>query len=98
MVKSSLCDYSDACILFKGTITVVGGGAGDAVRVPDRKNKQAILKNCATFSDCITEINNTQRDNTNDLDFVMLMYNLREHSQNYLELYSSFAEMSQKIL
>ena len=28
------------------------------------------------YTDCITEINNTQVDNAKDLDFVMLIYNL----------------------
>ena len=30
MLKSSLCDYSDACILVKGTITVPNTTAADA--------------------------------------------------------------------
>ena len=64
MLKSSLCDCSDAYILVSGTITVVGALADDAARVADRSNKQAIFKNCAPFTDCITEINNTQVDNT----------------------------------
>ena len=64
MLKSSLCDYSDAYIRLSGTITVVGGGADDAARVTDRNNKQAIFKTCAPFTDFITEINNTQIDNS----------------------------------
>ena len=32
MLKSSLCDYSDAYILVKGTITITGAGADAAVR------------------------------------------------------------------
>ena len=39
MLKSSLCDNSDVCIL-KGTITVVGTGVEDAARAMDRNNKQ----------------------------------------------------------
>ena len=45
MLKSTLCDYSDAYILVSGTITVVGAGADDAARALDRNNKQAISKN-----------------------------------------------------
>ena len=44
MLKSSLCDHSDVCILVKGTITVVGTGVEDAARAMDRNNKQTIFK------------------------------------------------------
>ena len=76
MLKSSLCDFSNAYILVKGTITVVRAGATEALRQTDRNNKQTIFKNCAPSTDCITEINNTQVDNAKDLDVVMVMYNL----------------------
>ena len=36
-------------------------------------------------TDCVSEINNTQIDNAKDLDDVMPMYNLLEHSNNYLK-------------
>ena len=65
-VKSSSCDYSDACILvIKGTITVVGVGATKAANQTGRNDKQAVLKNFAPFTNCIGEINNTQLDNAN---------------------------------
>ena len=32
MQKSSLCDYSDAYILVKGTITITGEGADDNIK------------------------------------------------------------------
>ena len=35
------------------------------------------------FTDCRSEINNTQIDNAKDLDVVMPMYNLIEYSENY---------------
>ena len=38
MLKSSLCDYSDAYILVSGTITVFGAVADDAARTADRTN------------------------------------------------------------
>ena len=34
------------------------------------------LKNCAPFSKCITKIDGTTKDDAEDLDFVMPMYNL----------------------
>ena len=81
MLKSSLCDYSDAYILVKGTISVNNtAAAGAAV---NNTNKKVIFKNCAPFTNCIREINNTQIDNAKDIDIVMPMYNLIEYSDNY---------------
>ena len=80
MLKSSLCDYSHAYIFVKGTISVNNtAAAGAAVNT----NKKVIFKNCATFTNCIREINNTQVHNTKDIDIVMPMYNLIEYSDNY---------------
>ena len=45
MLKSSLCDYSDAYILVKGTITIGGAGADDAARQADERDKTVIFKN-----------------------------------------------------
>ena len=56
MLKSSLCDYADACILVSGTITVVGAGADDAATAIVRNNKQVIFKNCAPLIECLTEL------------------------------------------
>ena len=69
MLKSSLCDYGDAYILVKGTITVNNTAAADADA--NKTNKKLIFKNCAPFTNCISEINNTQVDNAKDLDIVM---------------------------
>ena len=55
MLKSSLCDYSDAYILVSGTITVAPQ-AGDN---PNNRDKEVVFKNCAPFIDCVSEINNT---------------------------------------
>ena len=81
MLKSSLCDYSDAYILVKGTITVNNTSAADAAA--NNTNKKVIFKNCAPFTNCISEINNTQADNAKDIDIVMPKYNLIEYSYNY---------------
>ena len=81
MLKSSLCDYSDAYILIKGTTSVNNTAAqGAAV---NNNNKKVIFKNCAPFTNCISENNNTQIDNAKDIDIVMPMYNLIEYSDNY---------------
>ena len=73
MPKSSLCDYSDACILVKGTITVNNTGTAAA---PNNRNKKIIFEICAPFTNCINEINNTQADNAKHIDIVMLKVQL----------------------
>ena len=87
ILKSSLCDYSDAYILVKGTISVNStAAAGAAV---NNINKEVIFKNCAPFTNCISEINNTQIDNVKDIDIVMPMYNLIQYSDNYAKVTGS---------
>ena len=83
MLKSSLCGYSDAYIHAKGKITITGAGADAAARQADERDKGVAFKNCAPFTICISEINNTQIDNCKDIDIVMPMYNLIEYSGNY---------------
>ena len=83
MLKSSLCDYSDACILLKGAMTIEGAGTDAAARQADKRDKGVAFKNCAPFTNCISEINNTHMDNMKDIDIVMPMYNLIEYSDNY---------------
>ena len=81
MLKSSLCDYSDAYILVKGTISVNKTAAAGAAA--NNTNRKVTFKNCAPFTNCISEINNTQIDNAKDIDIVMPMYNLIASSDNY---------------
>ena len=50
MLKSILCDYSDAYILDKGTITITGEGVDAAAGHADARDKGVIFKNCAPFS------------------------------------------------
>ena len=47
VIKSNLCDYSDACILVTGDITATVGDA----------NTRVAFKVCAPFTKCITHIN-----------------------------------------
>ena len=42
-----------------------------------------MFKDCAPFTNCISEISNTQVDDAKDIDIVMPMYNLLEYSNNY---------------
>ena len=83
MPRSNLCDYADAYILVKGTITVTGAGDDDAAKWLDAKDKGVIFKNCVPFTKFISRINDTDIDNAQDIDIVMPMYNLIEYSDNY---------------
>ena len=83
MLTSNLCDYADAYILVKGTITITGAGDNDAAKRLDERNKGVIFKNCAPFTKCISRINNTKIDTTQVIDIVMPMYNLTEYSDNH---------------
>ena len=76
MLKSSLCDYSDAYILVKGKITTTGAGDNAAARQVDERDKSVAYKNCVPCTNCISKINNTHIDNAKDIDIVMPMYNL----------------------
>ena len=87
MVRFSLCDYADAYILVKGTITITGAGNDAAARQADERNKGVIFKNCAPFTKCISRINNKDIDNAQDIDIVMPMYNLIEYRDRYSKTY-----------
>ena len=55
MLRSNLCDYSNAYIVLKGTITVTSPG--------NAKRNKAVLKNNARFINCISKINGVKIDN-----------------------------------
>ena len=96
MLRSSLCDYSDAYIFVKGNISVNKTAVDDAAT--NNINKKVIFKNCTPLTDCISKINNTQVDNTKDIDIVMPMYNLTEYSDNHSKTsgaYSNIVKMYQ---
>ena len=82
MLRSNLCDYADSYVLVKGTITITGAEDNAAARHADERDKGVTFKNCATFTKCISRINNTDIDNSHDIDIVMAMYNLIEFSDN----------------
>ena len=76
MLKFSSCASSDAYIIFKRNVTVKNTAADGAAA--DNTNKKELFKNFAPFTNCISEINNTQIDNAKYIDIVMPMYNLIE--------------------
>ena len=69
MLRSSLCDYSDAYILVNGYITVSNTAAAGATE--NNTNKKVIFKNCSPFTNCISKINNTQIYNAEYIDIVI---------------------------
>ena len=81
MLRSSLCDYSDAYILVTGNISVNNTTTEGAAE--NNTNKKVIFKNCARFTNCISKTNNTRIDNAEYIDIVMPVYNLIEYSNNY---------------
>ena len=48
-----------------------------------------MFKNCARIINYKSEINNTEINNTKDIDIVMPMYNLIEYSDNYSKISGS---------
>ena len=77
MLRSDLCDYSDAYIVVKGDITLEGDN--DA----NKRNKNLAFKDNAPFINSISKINGVKIYNAEDLDVVMPMYNLLEYCKNY---------------
>ena len=73
VLKSNFCDYNDAYIFVRGIINIIGHQA-----------TQVALKNCSSFTKCITKVDATV-DDTEDLDLVTPMYNLIEYSSKYSE-------------
>ena len=81
MLRSDLCDYSDAYVLVNGTITVTANAGANNIR--GKKDRKLISKNNAPHDSCITRINGELIEDADDLDVVMPMYNLLEYSKNY---------------
>ena len=71
-----------------GTITIAELAAGGG-----NNNIQVVFKNYASFSDCISQINNTQIDNPEDINVVMPMYNLIEYSHSYSKISGSLRQI-----
>ena len=106
MLKSSLCDHSDAYILVKVKLTITGAEADAEAKQANERNKGVVFKNFAPLIGCISEMNNTQVDNARYLDVVMPMYNLIEQLfkiifilfliivQKHQDVYGNITEMN----
>ena len=63
ILRSDLCDYSDAYIVVKEDIAVIDPNNA-------KRNKSVAFKNNVPFFNCISKINGVQIDNAEDLDIV----------------------------
>ena len=70
MIRPNLRVYGNAYIHVKGNMTVPNTGTAGA---RNNRNKKVIFSNCAPFTNFVSEINNTQIDDTHDIDAVMPM-------------------------
>ena len=88
VIKSNLCDNSDAYILATGDIKATDVAA----------NTNVAFKNGVPFIRCLTHINDEHVETAENLDIIMPMYNLIEYSvitmQILLEVYISLKEMN----
>ena len=75
LIKPNLCDYSDAYILATGDIKVAAVAA----------DTNFAFKYCATFTRCVTHINDEHAETTENLDIIIPIYNLIEYSDNYAD-------------
>ena len=87
MLRSDLCDYSDAYIVVKGDITLTKTIATGFIHT---RNRVLAFKNNAAFTNCTSNINNVLIDNAEDLDIVMPICNLLEYSKTYRKITGSF--------
>ena len=79
VIKPNLCDYSD------GYILMIGG-----IKIADvDTNTNVVFKNCASFTRCVTHINDEHIEIAENLDIIMPMYNLIEYSDNYADFSGS---------
>ena len=69
VIKLNICDYSDAYILVTGDVKVAAVAAETNVA----------FKNCAPFTRCATHINDEHVESAENLNIIMLMYNLIEY-------------------
>ena len=89
MLKSSLCNYSDVYIL----IAIYNKAAADTDA--NNTNTKVIFKDCAPFTDYMSESNNTQVDSAKYIDIVMSMQNIAIVIQKHLGAYGNTVKIHQ---
>ena len=63
MLRSDLCDFTDAYIVVKGTLTLTKTDRRDLI---DIRNRFLAFRNKAPFTNCISKTNNVLIDNAED--------------------------------
>ena len=91
MLRSDLCDFSNAYIITEGTIT----GEPNANRNNNGHSNHFVFKNNASFN-WTSKINGVINDNGKGLDVVISMHNLIEYSKNYKKNNIKFVELLQR--
>ena len=81
MLRSDLCDLTDAYIVVIGTITV---------KNPNNDVHDKKIAFNAPFVSCISKVNNPFTENAEDLYVVMPMYNLLVYSKSYSKTTGGF--------
>ena len=79
VIKSNICDYSDAYILVTADVKVADVAA----------NTNVAFKNCAPFTRCVTHKNDEHLETAENLDIIMPLHNLLEYSDNYSDSFGS---------
>ena len=80
MLRSDLCDYSNAYMVAKEDITLTKDTNENFI---DMRNRFLAFKNNASFTNCMSKIDNVLIDNEYDLDVAIPMYNLRKYIKSY---------------
>ena len=80
ILRSGLCEYSDAHVVVKGTTDLLPAAA--AANESDKTEKNVAFKNNAPFRSCISKVNSILIDNAGDLDIIMPMCTLLKYSKN----------------
>ena len=104
MLRSDLCDFSDAYIVVTGNIVTKKIFTTDEIEAPNNTvanvtatntannnvfgEKKLVFKNNAPFINCVTKIHGVKIDNAEDLD-VMPKCHLLEYSKNYKKITGS---------
>ena len=70
MLKPSLCDYSEAYNILKRTVAVTKKKKQQLHII----TKNIVFKICAVFTNCVSEIINTQVDNAKDIDVATCIF------------------------
>ena len=86
-----MCDYSNAHIVVKRTIGLLAG----AINENDKPLKAIALRNNTPFRSFMSKIDSTLVENSEDLQLVVPMYNLLEHSGNYSMASASFGTITE---